>query len=1209
VTRLHRCLTVLALLLSSLSAFAAGDCPAIKSFTVNDVQLGEPVTLSWTLGGGTPTSLILTGHDFPASIALPPGQTSHTYTPVLPGEKHVQLVATSACGTSSAQEKYHVKQCTIDVPVLTVDRTSVAPGETIHASIVLPAGHTATWAVTNGTPSTATGAAIQVIAGAAGQTDIEVFVSRGSSCTVSARATIAVANPCLIVEPLIFAPPQIAAGAVFVVAVPQPDPGTTVTFELRNGTKIFSDPQAILVRAPLTGSAEVDVIITKSATCSRRFTRVIATFACTAKAVVTTEGAGCEAKAVATFTGTPPFQGTWSDGQYFFTNDARIERSVPQSGTYTLIHFSDRNCNGTIEGSATIAWEAARATVSLAGSASCPKLLVTFAGTPPFTATWTDNGETFTTNESTYERPVTQWGFYNVTNVRSAGCPGQTYGPDVYAQPGWLPLPYFQVTDRPEYGSFTCPGLPRTATLQSEIPAGAAVTWTIDNGIILGGQGTRELQFSGTNPGPVTIGARYVTPEGCTSETYTSNFMTVMGTPRILGVTVEPQTIRAGQTALVTFRVEYAPYGLNVNSSLPGDWLEWVSQTAGTVVYRYRSQGALGVATLTATAMNACATSETVNATLTIESGPPMATVVASGDSCATYNAIAFFSGTAPFSGRWSTGATFTTWSNSTGIPIAEPGTYTLVEYADAGGAGEIEGSATFAPWERPHAELAAGGGACDNTIVVTLTGIAPFQLQWSDGMTTWAYGPTHMRNAGSGTYAITSVRDARGCAGTAGAPVTIGANGIQPIAIVLESETACPGGIVNARLSRPLGAGEVAWWSLSGGEMLSETISPTLQFRMTDPYAYIYAFTSVDGQCGIEAPMKFLTTAPPPQSPGISVENHYPVIGGSTLIAVTLDPNTSSWTYTLANGDALELVSSSGSTHTLRYAPVTSGPTTLNVSGSNHCGDTFSGSTPLFPQHVQATATLTSTPHPTCGADVTVTFTGTPPFSGRWSDTNETFTTESTTLTHRVLRSEWLNIFDFTDANGGGWANGIYPEVSTLPYAGMSLADTRICPGGTLTANVAELPEGWELIWTVEGTNAHIVSGQGTQEVVVAGDAPGVFHLSVRYRSAEGCEGNGSGAMLEVLAPMPHPVITMPATSVRVGETFDFNVEFHEARYASLDWSSSNGDAVVNLGQNNMNFPLRLYAQTPGTTTIRAFGVTTCGEAVEASATLEILP
>ena len=177
----YTCALVLALLCLPL---AAADCPAVDSLAANDVQTGEAVTITWSYSGGAPQSQTLSGSDFEQPVVVPPGHTSYTYTPYKPGEKHVQLSAASACGTAVATAKYHVKQCSIVEPVLTVSAASVDPGVTIQASLALPPGHSARWEVRNGTASATTGSSIEIVAGTAGAVEIDAYVSRGQSCTV-----------------------------------------------------------------------------------------------------------------------------------------------------------------------------------------------------------------------------------------------------------------------------------------------------------------------------------------------------------------------------------------------------------------------------------------------------------------------------------------------------------------------------------------------------------------------------------------------------------------------------------------------------------------------------------------------------------------------------------------------------------------------------------------------------------------------------------------------------------------------------------------------------------------------------------------------------------------------------------------------------------------------------------------------------------------
>ncbi|MFP5245410.1 MAG: hypothetical protein ACLGH0_01860, partial [Thermoanaerobaculia bacterium] len=145
--------------MAAFPLFAANDCVTIRNLAANDVQTGEPVTITWSYQGGAPLSQMITGHDFAEPVLVPAGQTSYTYLPSLPGEKHAQLSAVTACGTVSASVQYHVKRCPIPEPVLTVDQTTVAPGGIINATLALQPGLDVRWEVANGTPSSTSGSA------------------------------------------------------------------------------------------------------------------------------------------------------------------------------------------------------------------------------------------------------------------------------------------------------------------------------------------------------------------------------------------------------------------------------------------------------------------------------------------------------------------------------------------------------------------------------------------------------------------------------------------------------------------------------------------------------------------------------------------------------------------------------------------------------------------------------------------------------------------------------------------------------------------------------------------------------------------------------------------------------------------------------------------------------------------------------------------
>lgn len=72
-------------------------------------------------------------------------------------------------------------------------------------------------------------------------------------------------------------------------------------------------------------------------------------------AVVSGGGTSCNAENLRVrFQGTPPFTGRWSDGVPFSTTATELERTVTQSGSYSIAEFSDGVCNGRASGEAQV---------------------------------------------------------------------------------------------------------------------------------------------------------------------------------------------------------------------------------------------------------------------------------------------------------------------------------------------------------------------------------------------------------------------------------------------------------------------------------------------------------------------------------------------------------------------------------------------------------------------------------------------------------------------------------------------------------------------------------------------------------------------------------------------------------------------------------------------------------------------------------------
>ena len=699
------------LLVLSFQAFA-GDACSIKSLTADATQIGEPVVIQWSLTGDF-TTVTLTGKDFPQPVTVPSSEGLYGYFPELPGEKHLTFTATGPCGTVTRDIKYQVKQCTVDLPVLTVDKTEVLPGEIVQASVVLPPGHTARWEVTGGTPSATTGSEITITAGGPGQMTVLVYVSRGNSCTTSAVANVTVVNPCTLVTPdILLVGPVVATGTVFLLLEPDAPPDADVVWSVSGGRITARDNYTARVVVDGTATSMTVTATISNATCSVTATSTVPVIPCLATATVTA-GANptCDnATVIATFTGTPPFRGTWSDGVPFNTTNTTLVRKVTRPGNYTIrsTSFFDAYCRGTVSGTASLQFTQPSATVTIQ---SCGIARIALTGTAPFTFTTSfssfsgvNKTETVTTSEPVYEYRVSgsDAGYFGLMNFRDAKCSGTVTpfftqyiepGPSsvtIAAEPacgsewgrsnaitvhvnsrtgapftvtwddgevttgywpvyryadqtqtktytvtsitsatcGPLPLPANpSVTFTPQpapyiaydaYKPAFCPGETAAVSVVNTLPAEAELVWSVQNGTIVSGQGTRRIEFTAGEGGMEvipTVEARY--PSGCVAQADTTYVRSmVYGAPGAT-ITLEPSVIRAGETAVVTVRRTGYEYSVGVGNSL-NDPMDPTSEPGLISTYLYRSTHGPGQSIIKVEGLGQCGERFESTATLTI---------------------------------------------------------------------------------------------------------------------------------------------------------------------------------------------------------------------------------------------------------------------------------------------------------------------------------------------------------------------------------------------------------------------------------------------------------------------------------------------------------------------------------------------------------------------------------------------------------------
>lgn len=338
-----------------------------------EADAAKPLTITWSYTGDvTPNAQMLTGDAFVQPVLLTSEKRSYTFTPAVGGSRNVELIASLAP--------------TIKVPTAPKGKRR-AVGSTLATATHCP------------------------------------------SAKMTKKVEI---RGCALATPQILMPEDVEAGSTFMASV-ELLAGDSVSWGVTNGTLLTPDylPQ-VEVRAnddekPMT----LNVTITRSTTCAASASENLvvkpraacATSAPTAALSVASRE--CDKATIqVTFTGTPPFRGTWHDQTTFETSSATITKEVSSLGTFTITNFRDAICSGIVTQKAKVESIKPAATLSTnGGDCATPdtKMVATFSGTPPFTGEWND-GVKFTTNEYRIERAATPGSFY-IHALRDAACP------------------------------------------------------------------------------------------------------------------------------------------------------------------------------------------------------------------------------------------------------------------------------------------------------------------------------------------------------------------------------------------------------------------------------------------------------------------------------------------------------------------------------------------------------------------------------------------------------------------------------------------------------------------------------------------------------------------------------------------------------------------------------------------------------------------
>ena len=622
------------------SVIALHDPFNVRVAPIPAAHAGEPLTFTWTYSDGSPARQTITGSDF-GTITLAPAVRTYSYSPAKSGTKQIVIDAamdTPAAPPASSRQRA-VAKSPVSASSCALVHTAVPyiVGDCVTPSIVLDApdavvkeksfqmtvrsqpGAVALWTITNGSPATATGNDVTITAGSTGNVEVSVQLTRGACGDQAARSIPILAEAvCDHPTAVVSAGPISCGTAIVNVTFTGTSPfkgtwsdGVPFTAVTKSFTRTVTQPFSYSI------SNFEDVM------CAGTSSGVAVIPEPHPTATITATGNSCAGidTITATFTGTPPFTGQWSDGLRtpFQTNSMVISRPVFVNcapGYSSVLQGHDSTgCPIVVVGATPIVHVPDRVTVNVfCGPGNTSQVYASFDGSSclnnmslagPWTAVWSD-GVTTSSNETQQNRfvnpgptPTT----YTVVRAYDAFCEATIVKPSV--TPYQNPVPEFTVPDG------ICQGQTQTVSLVTPPPPGAKVTWSIDNGSIVSGQGTSTAQYTAAAVGSAGIYCTFsfTDADHCPVRTGRGVFVGPVDPPTSLSLA--STQIHAGQTVDLTFTralgLVYWEWSNSLKDSITplgtctGDFVG-----PGVCHARYTSSHGPGVSTITMHAYGYC---------------------------------------------------------------------------------------------------------------------------------------------------------------------------------------------------------------------------------------------------------------------------------------------------------------------------------------------------------------------------------------------------------------------------------------------------------------------------------------------------------------------------------------------------------------------------------------------------------------------------
>lgn len=470
----------------------------------------------------------------------------------------------------------------------------------------------------------------------------------------------------------------------------------------------------------------------------------------------------------------------------------------------------------------------------------------------------------------------------------------------------------------------------------------------------------------------------------------------------------------------------------------------------------------------------------------------------------------------------------------------------------------------------------------------IALTGATPWTISWTDGTSnTTQTGVTAnpylvtVTPASTRTYTLTQVFS--GCTGTIAGQAAIDVVPV-PTASIAGNHTICPGSAATLTVNLT-GAGpwDINWTDGTATTPVNGITSSPYLLSVTPAVSSTYSLSSVFAVCsGSVSGTGSVFLRPIPQGTLSGAQTI--CLGATTTLSVALvgtAPFEIMWTNGVTSSTIANIMSSP---YIITDAPIASATYVL-TSVTAVCNGIASGIATVQVDSIP-TATISGN-HTICGtsgANLSVSLTGTAPWSITWTDgTNNTTQVGITSnpyvfsVTPSVQTSYTLQQVFATCA---GTVSGMsIVSSSPIPAAVLSGAQT-ICAGAAamLTVNLTGVGP-WNIDYS-DGTSSFTQTGI-TSSPYTLSVSPSI-HSTYTLTQVNGlCSGIGSGSATVQVNPVPHATIS-GAHTVCIGSSVSMSVVLSGVAPFGITWTDGTTPVTVN---NILNSPF-VFSVAPSVST-----------------------